>query len=665
MGEDEMAEESGARAERGEQVRASQPSTNPKDEPRTAVLVVHGMGNQRPLETMRGVFDAVWKNNPEVSQTHRSWVHPDRVTREVDLAVLTTDRISPTNPRRFDFHELYWAHLMSETRSNAVLLWLFALVRRGPRARSRSFKLAWFIAAPFLATTCTAALFLTLVLIRSIAPEGQFADLISGYSLLFSTSVLIGVIASSVFGPIGILILITLVLLAFVVLLCGPDGFTAEILIQLNPYTTIVIVPILGALFCFVTMRWWGLLALGIALLFWWLSWTAIWGNVGCAFPWSMSSGRLFEGDTSCLDFWRRAGPWSLGSVDMVWGAFTVLALYALLNAFFLQTVLGDAARYFRNTPSNVAVRRAIRRQALDHLEGLHREDRYDRIIVVAHSLGSVVAYDMLRAYWARVNRRIHVEGPVATAADTLERSVDPAVHEVWEKRSCAKTLDVAEPSPRNADKLRMCLHEAQDAVMRAISAAYDDAARAGWRNALADPGGRLEVSSPPIWKVTDFVTLGSPLTHGAYLLADADDRSDALAEFERWKAEYTFSTATARLDPTNREDGSLTYRTDGRRYFHHAALFGLTRWTNIYFQNTGWSPSLGDPIGGPLRDVFGWAIEDVAIDYSKTGASRSPEFMEHTNYWKGHPAHTHMRELCAALRLEFEIKPAEDQGRR
>jgi hypothetical protein len=27
---------------------------------RTAVLVVHGIGSQRPLETMRGVVDAVW-----------------------------------------------------------------------------------------------------------------------------------------------------------------------------------------------------------------------------------------------------------------------------------------------------------------------------------------------------------------------------------------------------------------------------------------------------------------------------------------------------------------------------------------------------------------------------------------------------------------------------
>jgi hypothetical protein len=27
---------------------------------RTAVLVVHGMGSQRPLETVRGVINAVW-----------------------------------------------------------------------------------------------------------------------------------------------------------------------------------------------------------------------------------------------------------------------------------------------------------------------------------------------------------------------------------------------------------------------------------------------------------------------------------------------------------------------------------------------------------------------------------------------------------------------------
>jgi hypothetical protein len=59
--------------------------------------------------------------------------------------------------------------------------------------------------------------------------------------------------------------------------------------------------------------------------------------------------------------------------------------------------------RYFRASPANVAVRRTIRMEAVNTLHNLHRSGNYDRIIVVAHSLGTVIAYDMLRAYFSRI----------------------------------------------------------------------------------------------------------------------------------------------------------------------------------------------------------------------------------------------------------------------
>ena len=80
------------------------------------------------------------------------------------------------------------------------------------------------------------------------------------------------------------------------------------------------------------------------------------------------------------------------------------------MNAAFLQPYLGDAARYFRNSPANVAVRRAIRKDAVDTLDQLHRSRDYDRIIVVAHSLGTAVAYDMLRAYYSRICDQIPID---------------------------------------------------------------------------------------------------------------------------------------------------------------------------------------------------------------------------------------------------------------
>lgn len=85
----------------------------------------------------------------------------------------------------------------------------------------------------------------------------------------------------------------------------------------------------------------------------------------------------------------------------------TALGVYLALNRAFLTSFIGDAARYFRNAPSNVAVRREIRQQAVNTLEMLHSCGKYDRIIIVAHSLGTVVAYDMLRAFFGRICEKI------------------------------------------------------------------------------------------------------------------------------------------------------------------------------------------------------------------------------------------------------------------
>ena len=51
--------------------------------------------------------------------------------------------------RLVDFHELYWAHLMSETKAVAVLLWLYELCRKGPIMKLGMNGL-WWAAAIFL-----------------------------------------------------------------------------------------------------------------------------------------------------------------------------------------------------------------------------------------------------------------------------------------------------------------------------------------------------------------------------------------------------------------------------------------------------------------------------------------------------------------------------------
>ena len=140
---------------------------------RTAVLCVHGIGNQRAEETVRGIVNAVWfddDNHPTGSersrieqslavrakpgsssaQKKRVWTHPETGGDDIDLLVMTTSEVEESSDKRsVDFHELYWAYLMSETRAVAVLLWLFELVRKGPVLKPAINGL-WWVGAIFM-----------------------------------------------------------------------------------------------------------------------------------------------------------------------------------------------------------------------------------------------------------------------------------------------------------------------------------------------------------------------------------------------------------------------------------------------------------------------------------------------------------------------------------
>ena len=54
------------------------------------------------------------------------------------------------------------------------------------------------------------------------------------------------------------------------------------------------------------------------------------------------------------------------------------------------------------------------------------RAAKPDRIVVVAHSLGSVVAYDMLRAYYSRVRHNMPDRAAFGAGFDALD-GFDPA----------------------------------------------------------------------------------------------------------------------------------------------------------------------------------------------------------------------------------------------
>ena len=128
---------------------------------------------------------------------------------------------------------------------------------------------------------------------------------------------------------------------------------------------------------------------------------------------------------------------------------------------------------------------------------------------------------------------------------------------------------------------------------------------------------------------MSDFVTLGSPLTHARYLMCDGNTESELNRNFQSRVTQREFPLCPPEKDG---DDGLLSFQNGQthRKEFHHAALFGLTRWTNLFFPMS--QMFWGDAIGGPLRDIFGRYIRDVEVSTLMTG---KPAFFTHTSYWK------------------------------
>ena len=261
---------------------------------------------------------------------------------------------------------------------------------------------------------------------------------------------------------------------------------------------------------------------------------------------------------------WSKAGTWA----GLAW------FLCRSTGTSFGLKYPGDAARYLSPRPENVGVRRAIRAEAVDLLEKLHDDlswRRYHRIIVVGHSLGSVIGYDALSHLW---QRRHHPK----------------------------RTYDV---SPSNDVP---------------TSGGYREQQAATWRTQRA-----LGVQ----WKITDFITLGSPLAHGPFLMASND------RDFQDRTKQREYPTCPPQPnDARDTQYGDDLLKTStGGHLLHHAALFACTRWTNLFFAS--------DIIGGPIDCLGDW-IENKEL--------ARPGGFSHTRYWRSEGTH---QDLKAALDLK------------
>ncbi|WP_374457634.1 hypothetical protein [Nocardioides sp.] len=289
------------------------------------------------------------------------------------------------------------------------------------------------------------------------------------------------------------------------------------------------------------------------------------------------------------LPGWLAAGGVAVAVTAVLWKA---------MGRGLVIDVLGDAARYLSPRPDNVARRQAIREAGVELLERMHEQGRYDRIVVLGHSLGSVIAYDVLTYLWIR---------RYADHLRPLRSDFKPlAAVEV----GIGKALD--------AEQAQELQHTAWKQIRRNTQS----------------------------WLVTDLVTVGSPLTYASFLMGNSEQEFTS-AQVDRvlptcpprtsdvgGKQRCTFSRPYETGDPTK----------DPRTFvvFDHGAPFSVTRWTNLYFE-TRWGGLTGDIVGGPVAPQFGPWVRDVAMP--------SPvRTFAHTHYWRPGRSSAHLEDLASAL---------------
>ena len=270
----------------------------------------------------------------------------------------------------------------------------------------------------------------------------------------------------------------------------------------------------------------------------------------------------------------------------------------------------------FARTRANIAMRAAIRDRGLKLLKDIHDSGAYERVVVVAHSLGTVIAYDLIALLWAERGKAL------------LIQETEPQFGKL---RAVEETAHALEAAGDDYESKLQGFRNAQRSFRRGLRSGGDD-------------GTQKTRTADEQWLISDFVTLGAPLTHAQFLLAR--DESDFKKKIARW----LFPTSPPQFQPIESEQlakinarpmppspailgpkgglFSYFYGAPETWSMHHSAPSAAVRWTNIYDPHR--LIFAGDIISGPLVPVFGKGIRDINL---KELRGQSPCF-SHTLYW-------------------------------
>jgi hypothetical protein len=452
---------------------------------RQAIVVIHGMGEQRPVETLNRFSRVI---TPE-GGTFYSKV--DRVADSFEAR----RHLIPTQPglgTQTEIYEYHWAHLMRGNQPGDLVPILRRILLPVP---------GWF-GIPLCLVSAAAAIVLVLSLVGPL--EGQVPLLLQ---ILSGLVAVLGIGYALSFVPAGLAVL-------------------------------------------------WLLIWFGIG----WVAWAAVWGPL---------AGVLAEVDMA--DPLRAV----LG------GGLTAIVVSALIGRalpIWLTSSFVDVVRYLDTSPRSYRVRRKIRAGVVELLQGLHDYGRYDRIVVVAHSLGSYIAYDAISYLWAQM-AKMH-RGPMLPKGQAGGCSGGAPPNGLLELERAASALD---GTPAGI-------------------AAYQKAQRDLW-------AGLREQGNP--WLITDFISFGSPM----YFAHQLYTRNARQFNERVTRGELVSCPPQNESKACNNVTGQkrfFTWNNGGRRVLHDAAPFAAVRWTNLWYQ-----PVLGffgDWFGGPLAPLFGPGIKDVKV---------------------------------------------------
>jgi hypothetical protein len=106
----------------GEQVGAAM------SDPRQALILIHGIGEQRPMETLRGFVDVLLDQQQTNSLADAKYYSkPDFLSDNFELRRLVS---AGGHGDRTDFYEFYWAHLMPTAAWDRLAGWYWVLMYR-------------------------------------------------------------------------------------------------------------------------------------------------------------------------------------------------------------------------------------------------------------------------------------------------------------------------------------------------------------------------------------------------------------------------------------------------------------------------------------------------------------------------------------------------------